>query len=370
MSNLKNATLTKILLALLIVISVVWLLDRFWLACSYLAGVLLTFFCAWLITLVLRTPISRLIGAGLPKSLAVATCLLGFILLPALLAALVWPDLISQTKLLQANLGPLFTDLVARSNAFTSGLGIGSLDLKETGTQLQGLAYNFLHFTFELVGGLAQFVVQGLLALIIAASLLAGQTYPGKKVDKPGPGWQKLIPDSWRKYGCWLVDSLERNFGVFLGGHFLVGLVYGLATGVVMAMAGLPYPISTAFNCAILMMIPFIGGPLSLLPPLVIGLVAEPLAVVFIMPVLYLIQTLLLNVTLPRIVGKVSPLGPVSTLFILLVGAQVGGLWGVLIGVPIGGVIAGSVEYLANEKLAASSPAPAINPANLALEAE
>ena len=94
------------------------------------------------------------------------------------------------------------------------------------------------------------------------------------------------------------------------------------------------------------MLIPFFGGPLSLLLPLIVAISSQPATALVVIPVLFIFQTALLNVILPKIVGQSSGLGPVATLFVLLAGAQVGGIWGFLLGVPIAGVAVSTFRYL------------------------
>jgi predicted PurR-regulated permease PerM len=140
--------------------------------------------------------------------------------------------------------------------------------------------------------------------------------------------------------------SLERNFGVFLGGQLIVGILYGVVVAFVMSLVSLPYAVTTACVCGALMLIPLFGGPLSLFAPLLVAVSESPGIALIVLPVLFVVQTVLLNVVLPKIVGQSSGLGPVATLFVLLAGAQVGGVWGVLLGVPIAGVVMNILEYL------------------------
>lgn len=108
------------------------------------------------------------------------------------------------------------------------------------------------------------------------------------------------------------------------------------------------------------MLIPLFGGPLSLLPPLIVAISSTPEVGWFVLPVLFVIQTALLNVVLPKIVGQRSGVGPVATLFVLLAGAQIGGVWGVLLGVPLAGVVVSVYDYLLSNSLRRESPQPKV----------
>jgi len=73
------------------------------------------------------------------------------------------------------------------------------------------------------------------------------------------------------------------------------------------------------------------------------------------------VQTLLLNIFLPRVVGKSSGLGPIATLFVLLAGAQVGGLFGTLIAVPLVGTVNAVVGRLMVHVVSPAATRPTVS---------
>jgi len=346
--TLRNSNLLRVLLVLLIIICSLWLAGWFWLTVQHFAGLLLLFLSAWLLALILAPVVRQLIEFGLPKGAAIGLAYLMLIIVLGLLSFIIGPDLISQTTTLVQNIGPLTSDTQKWLNSTTTGLGLGTLDLNEVGKNFQGFATDLLKNALTIATGLAGFVVQLLLVTIISASLLAGQRYTDKEKAKPRQSsalWE-IVPQRWGNFGSWLKANLERNFGVFLGGQLFCGLLYGFCVGVAMRTVGLPYALTTAFICAIMMLIPLFGGPLSLSIPLLVCISANPGAALIILPVLFIIQTVLLNVVLPKIVGQSSGLGPIATLFVLLAGAQIGGIWGVILGVPLAGVVVSTADYL------------------------
>lgn len=361
-SLLETSTLLRVLLVLLITICLLWLAVWVWLAISYFAGLLLLFMSAWLIALMLTPLVRYIIKMGLPKGPAIGLSYILVIMVIGLFIALVVPGLISQTQVLIANTGPLTSDLQSWLNATAKNLGIGPLNLSEVGQQFQGFVTDLLKNALAVATGLAGFLLQILLVLIISASLLAGQRYTEKErdLDRRNDGLRDLISPRWRRFGLWVRLSLERNFGVFLGGQLVVGVIYGIVVAIVMLLAGLPYAVTTACICGVMMLIPLFGGPLSLLPPLIVAISSTPEVGWFVLPVLFVIQTALLNVVLPKIVGQRSGVGPVATLFVLLAGAQIGGVWGVLLGVPLAGVVVSVYDYLLSNSLRRESPQPKV----------
>ena len=63
---------------------------------------------------------------------------------------------------------------------------------------------------------------------------------------------------------------INRKFGGYLRGQFILALSYGLLTYIIAMGFGLRYPVIIAVIAAVLMLIPFIGAFAAIVPPLVV----------------------------------------------------------------------------------------------------
>ena len=355
----KTEVLLRILLILMILIAGSWLVNGLWQIVISFSSLLLLFFTAWLFALML-TPLVRYfvhlnwpipVAIGAVYSLVLAG-LIGF-------GILVLPDLIAQTQLLSQNLGGITSVLEKNVNNLLKGFGITNIDLGQASSQFQSFGNDLLKNALNVATSVANFIVQLLLLLIVSISILAGREYHEQeiKTKEPSTFWQHL-PAACQRWGNYIKGSFERNFGVFLLGQFTVAVGYGLVTGILMWLTGFDYPITTGCICGALMIIPFFGGPLSLLPPLIVAFNRDNSPIIVVLILLFLFQTILLNVVLPKLVGKSSGVGPVTTLFVLLAGAQIGGVFGVLLAVPITGVVKSLLTALLNEFAARQEASP------------
>ncbi len=342
----KTEVLLRVLLLLLIVIAGTWLAAGLWQVVIAFSSLLLLFFASWLVALMLTPLVRRFVAFNWPIPLSIGAVyvlvlagLIGF-------GVLVLPGLIAQTQLLSQNLGGITRELEKNLNKTLKTFGINNVDLAQASSQFQSFGNDLLKNALNVVTGIASFLVQLLLLLIISFSILSGREYSGLgnkssgiRPSLLGPTLWQRFPTRWRRWGDYAKLSFERNFGVFLLGQFTVAAFYGTVTGIVMWISGFDYPITTGCMCGALMILPFFGGPLSLLPPLIVAFNRDDSPIVIVLIMLFIFQTLLLNVVLPKIVGKSSGVGPVTTLFVLLAGAQIGGVFGVLMAVPITGVM-------------------------------
>jgi len=92
-------------------------------------------------------------------------------------------------------------------------------------------------------------------------------------------------------------------------------------------------------------MIPFFGPILALVPVLVIALLGAPGSLVPVAVLSILLQQVMLNVVSPRIMSKSIGIHPLFVFFALLLGSKIAGFWGVLLGVPVAGVINTFIRY-------------------------
>jgi predicted PurR-regulated permease PerM len=96
------------------------------------------------------------------------------------------------------------------------------------------------------------------------------------------------------------------------------------------------------------MPLPFVGPGLALLPPIVIAAAFVPGAFIPVALVLFLVQALIMNLLVPRLMKKTSGVHPIVTILSVLVGAQIAGIWGALFGLPVAAVISILANYVIN----------------------
>jgi len=130
------------------------------------------------------------------------------------------------------------------------------------------------------------------------------------------------------------IASMARAFVV---GNFILGLLLAAVSSLYFWLVKLPYPLLIGPISGFLSLIPYIGLPLSILPPLVAALP------IYRGPTMYLIlgttvaffHLLALNLLYPKLVGSRVHLNPlVVTVALMFWGAIWGGL-GLVLAIPI-----------------------------------
>jgi predicted PurR-regulated permease PerM len=140
--------------------------------------------------------------------------------------------------------------------------------------------------------------------------------------------------------------SLVRAFGGFLRAQLVLALIQALLVAVVGTLFGIPYLFLWGTISALLMLIPFFGPPLALIPP-IIGAILFTDSAVWVAIILFVVQTVLVNWLQPRLMRGALGLHPILVLVGLLLGAQIAGVWGALFGIPVIAVLWVFVTYVA-----------------------
>jgi predicted PurR-regulated permease PerM len=140
--------------------------------------------------------------------------------------------------------------------------------------------------------------------------------------------------------------SLVRAFGGFLRAQLILAVIQALLVAVVGTVFGIPYLFLWGTLSALLMLIPFFGPPLALIPP-IIGAILFTDAAIWVALILFVVQTVLVNWLQPRLMRGALGLHPILVLVGLLLGAQIAGVWGALFGIPVIAVLWVFVTYVA-----------------------
>jgi len=140
--------------------------------------------------------------------------------------------------------------------------------------------------------------------------------------------------------------SLVRAFGGFLRAQLVLALLQAFLVAVVGTIFGIPYLFVWGTVSALLMLIPFFGPPLALIPPIV-GAILFTDAAIWVALILFVVQTVLVNWLQPRLMRGALGLHPILVLVGLLLGAQIAGVWGALFGIPVIAVLWVFVTYIA-----------------------
>lgn len=366
---------------LLIACAAVFLTERLYVVLGFLASPLLLFGLAWLIALVLQPAVAwmtslalaqtkrggRSIEWHMPRTMAVLLVYLAlFALLLVLILALfpaISPQLAGLTTAMPGSVDTLAA-WTASLQQTLQRLGFrGDLTTivqpAALAEQAANLGSSALQQSLGIAGSIATLLLNITLVLILSFYI----TLDGPRL---GESILRVMPLNLREETKIFFEIVDRSFGGFLRAQLLNSLLYGLATALVMAAVGLNDLALASVISAALVLIPLVGGPIALVPPALIALIESPERLLPVLVGLLLVQQVLFNVVMPRLLGQIIGMHPLLVFAALLVGGVVAGGWGILFGIPIAGVLASASQYVylrANRDQQAAPAAAAEPPA-------
>lgn len=316
-----------------------------WEAFGRLADVLIIFGAAWAFSYVLAPLVDRLDRrTRLNRFGAVIVVYAGIFVLLAAAGAFAVPRLAEQLAGLAAR-GPELAanaDIAARdfqTSLDRLGIPINIVPLYEAlPGRLAELATRFASDALGFISATATILFDLLLVLIIAfLMLMDGDTLWNQFTD--------LLSEELRSEFELLRMSSDRAFGGFIRGSLILGLVYGIATLLILVAFRVPFSGVLAVSSGLFVMIPFFGPILALVPVLLITFLGAPGVLLPVAILSILLQQVMLNVVGPRIMSKSIGIHPIFVFVALLIGSKVAGFWGILLGVPVAGVINTFIRY-------------------------
>jgi len=126
----------------------------------------------------------------------------------------------------------------------------------------------------------------------------------------------------------------------------------GAATGTVYTLLGLPGALLLGLIAALTEAIPIVGPLLGAIPAILVAATVSPQLALVVALIYLVLQLIEGNVLVPIVMRNTIGISPLLVLFSLLIGAQVGGLIGALLAVPL----AASVEIVLQHLQARETP--------------
>ncbi|MEK7863543.1 MAG: AI-2E family transporter [Chloroflexota bacterium] len=310
-----------------------------WQAVGTVADVLLVFVAAWAVSYLLAPLVRRIDErTRLDRTMSVVVVYIGIAIVLALTGALAVPTLSQQLSDLVAR-APEYGDrageaVISMQRSLESlGLRVDLADLYGTLPERIGaIAGAYAADILGVVSATAGALFNLTLVLIIAFLMLID----GDQL------WRRFVhrlPAARRREAELFRDSADRSFGGFIRGSLLLGTIYAIATLIILVAFAVPFAGVLAVVSGLTMVIPFFGPIIAIVPVLAVAAVGAGDRLLWVFLAMLLLQQVTLNVIGPRIMSKSIGIHPLFVFLALLMGARVAGFWGVVLAMPIAGVL-------------------------------
>lgn len=303
--------------------------------------VLLPLSIALALALMLDPVIDRLAVSGMSRGYAVALVAVLFVLIFVALGVFLAPVMVRQASELADNLPRYYDQAETEIGRFMSShQGILRrfrlpTTMPELSAQLSAQAQDAARSALASAGAFLGAIISKAIWLVIIPIITI---FLLVDIDKTKSKLLLLTPQRYRERAAGLANSVGKVFGAYVRGLAVVSILYGIACGIIVGIFGVPYAVMLGAAAGALSLVPYIGTISTIL---LVGLVAfvsmpsNPLHAVYVALSILAINQIFDNAVSPRIVGKAVGLHPAIAILALLIGAQLFGIVGMILAVPI-----------------------------------
>jgi predicted PurR-regulated permease PerM len=147
---------------------------------------------------------------------------------------------------------------------------------------------------------------------------------------------ESLIPEPSRPEVMHVAHRLNRAIGGFFRGQLVVALIVGLLCSIGLAVIGLRFWFLVGMIAGLFNIIPLIGPWIGGVPGIVIALTTgSPVKALLVVAIMAGVQQIDNHFITPQVMQRVVRLHPAAVILALLAGGSLGGLFGLLLAVPI-----------------------------------
>lgn len=293
---------------------------------------LLLIFMAIVFTVALNRCVKGLQRLGIRRSLAIIITLLASLAIVILFFGIIVPPFIEQFQKLIELLPQAWDSVRNNSIRLRQQFQFDWLpplpNLSDLGQQLQPIGTVIFNNFFAFFSNSLGAILQLLFVLVLAIMMLAN----------PQPYRQaflKLFPNFYRRRAEEILTLSEAGLGNWLLGIAISSTMVGLLSGIGLLVLQINLVLVHAILAGLLNFIPNIGPTASVIFPILIAILDAPWKIVAILILYFIIQNVESYLLTPTVMAKQVSLLPAITLIAQIFFAQMFGLLGLLLALPL-----------------------------------
>lgn len=256
----------------------------------------------------------------------------------ALLAFIFIPPLVSQTQTLVRRLPEASTFFQKSDSPIARKARQYDLVplIKNNQSKISAALSDVSGSAVDVVRTLFKSIAATLTILVLTAFMLAN-----------GPSWiadiKKLDRTGWLKRHSHLLERMSETISGYVNGNLLTSLIAAVATALVLTVLRVQYAVPLGLLVGIFDLIPLIGATLGAVVVLTVATIHSLTAGIVVLIFYVVYQQIENHILQPYVYSKTVQLSPFLVLVSALAGAELGGLLGALVAIPL----AANIQILA-----------------------
>lgn len=204
---------------------------------------------------------------------------------------------------------------------------------------LQQFSQSSLNLAIGAFGGLLSFVAVIVISFYLSVMKDGIQNFLSAIVPER---YEAYVTDLWRR--------VEIKVGLWLQGQMLLALIVGLMVYVGLTLLNVKFALVFAILAMLLEIVPIAGPVLAAIPAILMAFIQSPSLGLWVLIMWVVIQQTENHLLVPLVLGKATGLNPVVVILAILIGAQLAGIVGALLGVPVATIFVELLDDMAKLK--------------------
>jgi len=286
----------------------------------------------------------------LARACSITIVTLTALLITAGCLLLVIPPMFKQSSELITNIPSLITD--ARTTVESWNKEYASNIPEEVRVEIDRLLENGGQI---LLGAFSGLVGRTAVAAVHALTLVVGLVvlplfvfYFLKDRETVRESFVEVFPTDTQIHVVYVLRILNRIIGAYVRAQFTLAAVVWVFISIGLMLLGVKYAVLLGAVAGIFELVPIVGAWLAVIPTIIVVLSTSPEKIVWVL-LLYLgVQLFQGAFIVPRVQSFAMKLHPLMILISIVVGSEIAGLWGVVLGPPIAASIKELLIYFSN----------------------
>lgn len=143
-----------------------------------------------------------------------------------------------------------------------------------------------------------------------------------------------LVPPKFRNDAERVLRNMDVQVGSYIRGQLIVAVCIGVLLYIGYLIIGLKYAITLALIAAVTNVVPYIGPIVAISPAVIIAIIDSPFMLLKLAIVWAVVQFSEGHFISPNVMGHTMKIHPLTIMFALLIGGNLFGIVGIILGIP------------------------------------
>lgn len=308
----------------------------------FLRGFIKPILISMIIAYILSPIKKHLQNRGMPSQMSSLLAVLIIIIIIIFLLFVLIPNIVKEVFVIASNF-----DLIEESlKRYTAPLDKIPAYLKGGAFSIinkaQNYIVNYLNKMFVDTISISKELPLYLLVPIFVYYFLQDEEYFKRQV-------MNVIPLKIRKTVIELAKEIDKVIGNYIKGQLILSIIITALTFVVLLVFKIRFPLFIAIINGFTNIIPYFGPILGFLPALLIALTESLSKAILVSIFFFVLQEVESSIIAPKVLGDSLGIHPIYIILILLVGGKFFGGIGLLLSIPIAGILKVTYNYFMNK---------------------